>query len=131
MLEFAGLPLEREARAGRGFPLVVAGGPLTFSNPTPLEPFVDVIVQGEADDTVHTLVELAKSVDRETVLQTLSKTPQGFLVPGYGGVRYAVAKAEDGRLPARTQVLTPNTELRSMFLIEPERGCSRGCRRAR
>src|SRR5439155_18570901 len=27
----------------------------------------------------------------------------------------------------RSQVVTPNTELRSMFLIEPERGCSRGC----
>ena len=30
-------------------------------------------------------------------------------------------------LPARSQILTPHTELRSMFLIEPERGCSRGC----
>jgi radical SAM superfamily enzyme YgiQ (UPF0313 family) len=30
-------------------------------------------------------------------------------------------------LPARSQILTPHTELRSMFLVEPERGCSRGC----
>src|SRR4030095_16648554 len=29
--------------------------------------------------------------------------------------------------PARSQIITPHTELRSMFLIEPERGCSRGC----
>src|SRR6185295_3017162 len=36
-------------------------------------------------------------------------------------------KAEDDRLPARSQIVTPHTELRSMFLIEPERGCSRGC----
>ncbi|MFL5319523.1 MAG: B12-binding domain-containing radical SAM protein, partial [Myxococcaceae bacterium] len=26
-----------------------------------------------------------------------------------------------------SQIITPHTELRSMFLIEPERGCSRGC----
>jgi radical SAM superfamily enzyme YgiQ (UPF0313 family) len=38
-----------------------------------------------------------------------------------------VAKADDDRLPARSQIVTPHTELRSMFLIEPERGCSRGC----
>ena len=38
-----------------------------------------------------------------------------------------MAKADDARLPARSQILTPHTELRSMFLIEPERGCSRGC----
>ncbi|HVE86301.1 MAG TPA: radical SAM protein, partial [Myxococcales bacterium] len=41
--------------------------------------------------------------------------------------RFFVAKAADERLPARSQIVTPNTELRSMFLIEPERGCSRGC----
>src|SRR4030095_11303994 len=29
--------------------------------------------------------------------------------------------------PARSQIITPHTELSSMFLIEPERGCSRGC----
>ena len=39
----------------------------------------------------------------------------------------AVAKVEDDVLPARSRIVTPNTELRSMFLIEPERGCSRGC----
>jgi radical SAM superfamily enzyme YgiQ (UPF0313 family) len=38
-----------------------------------------------------------------------------------------VAKADDALLPARSQIVTPHTELRSMFLIEPERGCSRGC----
>ena len=29
--------------------------------------------------------------------------------------------------PRARRSVTPNTELRSMFLIEPERGCSRGC----
>jgi radical SAM superfamily enzyme YgiQ (UPF0313 family) len=30
-------------------------------------------------------------------------------------------------LPAFSQIITPDTELRNMFLIEPERGCHRGC----
>jgi radical SAM superfamily enzyme YgiQ (UPF0313 family) len=48
-------------------------------------------------------------------------------VPGLSASWPEVAKAADDRLPARSQIVTPHTELRSMFLIEPERGCSRGC----
>jgi radical SAM superfamily enzyme YgiQ (UPF0313 family) len=125
MLELMGLPVFREDRQP-GHPLVVAGGPLTFSNAEPLEPFVDVIVQGEAEENVRILMELAPSMDREALLTRLASLP-GFLVPGRGGQRFFVAKAQDTWLPARSQIITPETELRSMFLIEPERGCSRGC----
>src|SRR5262249_47588109 len=72
MLELAGIPLLREER-GEGFPLIVAGGPLTFSNPDPLEPFVDVLVQGEADELIHVLLDavLAQS-PRAELLATLA-----------------------------------------------------------
>ncbi|WP_338869675.1 radical SAM protein [Myxococcus stipitatus] len=126
MLELAGLPLLAEERKDGRHPLVVAGGPLTFSNPDPLEPFVDVLVQGESEDLIHVLVEAAATLDREALLDHLARIP-GFRVPGRGGQRYHVARAMDSRLPARSQIVTPHTELRSMFLIEPERGCSRGC----
>src|SRR4051812_25658766 len=43
MLELCGLPVRREERA-QDAPLIVAGGPITFSNPEPLEPFIDVLV---------------------------------------------------------------------------------------
>jgi radical SAM superfamily enzyme YgiQ (UPF0313 family) len=125
MLELAGLPLLKEERDER-HPLVVAGGPLTFSNPDPLEPFVDVLVQGEAEELVHVLLEAAASMEKDALLTWLSRIP-GFRVAGRGGQRYHVAKASNARLPARSQIITPHTELRSMFLIEPERGCSRGC----
>ncbi len=125
MLELAGLPLLKEERDAR-HPLIVAGGPLTFSNPDPLEPFVDVLVQGEAEELIHTLLEAVATMEREALLACLACQP-GFRVPGRGGARYFVSKAADDRLPARSQIITPNTELRSMFLIEPERGCSRGC----
>jgi radical SAM superfamily enzyme YgiQ (UPF0313 family) len=126
MLELAGLPLLREERSER-HPLVVAGGPLSFSNPDPLEPFVDVLVQGEAEELIHVLLEAAASLPRAELLEHLSRIP-GFRVPALGrGARYHVARASDERLPARSAIVTSHTELRSMFLIEPERGCSRGC----
>jgi len=125
MLDLAGIRLLREER-GATSPLVVAGGPLTFSSPEPLEPFVDVIVQGEAEQLIHQLLSAASAMSRDELLQHLASAP-GFFVPGRSGQRYWTAKAADERLPARSQIITPNTELRSMFLIEPERGCSRGC----
>ncbi len=126
MLSLAGLPLLAAERTP-AHPLVVAGGPLTFSNPGPLEPFVDVLIQGEGEELVHALLDALQSFPRrEALLQHLGRT-LGFRVPGGGGDALHVARAADARLPARSQILTPNTELRSMFLIEPERGCSRGC----
>ncbi|MDP3500074.1 MAG: radical SAM protein [Myxococcales bacterium] len=128
LLELAGLPVLRTERTDQ-HPLVIAGGPLTFSNPDPLEPFVDVLVQGEAEDLIHQLLdEVQGATSRESLLQRLALMP-GFRVPGRSpeSTRYFVAKAGDERLPARTSIVTPHTELRSMFLIEPERGCSRGC----
>jgi len=125
MLELANIPLLREER-GADQPLIIAGGPLTFSNAAPLEPFVDVLVQGEAEELIHQLLDAAEQLGREELLDHLAATP-GFLVPGRGGERYQTARASDQLLPARSQIVTPHTELRSMFLIEPERGCSRGC----
>ena len=126
MLELSGLPILSKER-NDNHPIVVAGGPLTFSNPTTLEPFVDVILMGEAEEIIHELLDLAgEGHTRDQLLSKLSGRP-GFHVSGSGRPPPKVAKALDDRLPARSQILTPHTELRSMFLIEPERGCSRGC----
>ena len=124
MLRLSGLPILREDRSDQ-HPLVVCGGPLTFSNPVPLAPFADVIVMGEAEELVHELcdaVPLGKARAREHLARRA-----GFYVPGLSERWADLARADDDRLPARSQIVTPHTELRSMFLIEPERGCSRGC----
>ncbi len=128
LLDLAGIPVHREERRS-DHPLIVAGGPLTFSNPDPLEPFVDVLVQGEAEDTIHQLLhEVQGASSRESLLGRLALMP-GFRVPGRSNAssRFQVAKADDDRLPARSVIVTPHTELADMFLVEPERGCSRGC----
>jgi radical SAM superfamily enzyme YgiQ (UPF0313 family) len=126
MLDLAGLPLLCADR-GDAHPLVIAGGPLTFSNPATLEPFVDLLVMGEAEELIHALLERAgEGLSRSGLLDALDGIP-GFHVCGRGKPIPKVARAEDSCLPARSQILTPHTELRSMFLVEPERGCSRGC----
>ncbi len=131
MLSLSNIPLHAQDRDAR-HPLVICGGPLTFSNPTPLAPFADLLVMGEAEDLIRELMDaIAARLPRHELLARLHGRP-GFFAPALGelgpdAVLPAVAKAGDDRLPARSQIITPHTELRSMFLIEPERGCSRGC----
>jgi radical SAM superfamily enzyme YgiQ (UPF0313 family) len=129
-LDLAGIPLFADERAARGdrFPLIVIGGPLTFSNPVPAAPFADVILLGEAEETIIELVAAIRAEpDRRALIAGLAARP-GFYVPSVHGERPpAVAAADDALLPAYSQILTPHTELSNMFLIEPERGCHRGC----
>jgi len=123
--ERASIPALREER-GPHHPLVIAGGPLTFSNPAPLLPFCDVIVVGEGEELIVELVTLARDVgfDRARLLAALQGRPgyyiDGELVP-------KVAQVADALLPARSVIATPNTELADMFMTEAARGCSRGC----
>lgn len=127
MLSLAGLPIRRTARDDR-HPLVVVGGPLTFSNPLPLSPLVDVIVMGEGEEALETLLShLRAGTARADLLDSLATEP-GFYVPSHHGERLpGVLKVSDALLPACSAILTPNTELADMFLVEAERGCSRGC----
>jgi radical SAM superfamily enzyme YgiQ (UPF0313 family) len=126
MLDLSGLPVRSSDRSDSQ-PLVVCGGPLTFSNPLPLAPFADLVVMGEAEDLVHELCEaLRGGASKRDVIERLARRP-GFWAPALASVPPPVMKADDDRLPARSQIVTAHTELRNMFLIEPERGCSRGC----
>ena len=125
MLDLSGIPQLRTGRTVRN-PLIVAGGPLTYSNPLPLSPFVDVIILGEAEELMHTFLDAAVDMDRDTLLSHLAAQP-GFYVPELSAGLSSIAKAPNERLPAHSQILTKNTVLNSMFLVEPERGCSRGC----
>jgi len=131
-LDLAGVPaLTADRRLARHRqPLVVIGGPLTFSNPVPAGPFADVILLGEAEGLIRVLVEALRDGgdrDRLALLATLSRLP-GFYVPELHGESVPpIAAAEDACLPAYSQILTPHTELSDMFLVEAERGCHRGC----
>nr|HEX4312743.1 radical SAM protein [Kofleriaceae bacterium] len=127
-LDRAGIPALAADRDAR-HPLIVAGGPLTFSNPAPLAPFCDVIVVGEGDELAGELVQLARdcSFDRERLWAALAGRPGYYLPHVHGEVVPPVAAAHDELLPARSQIITPHAELSDMFMTEAARGCSRGC----
>ncbi|HET6345650.1 MAG TPA: radical SAM protein, partial [Myxococcota bacterium] len=126
-LTSAGVPLLREQRT-RHDPWVVMGGPLTFSNPSPLAPFADVIPMGEAEELLAPLLErLLGGLPRDEALRAVAELP-GYYVPAvHGEAMPAVAQCDNALLPACSAIITPNTALSNMFLVEVERGCSRGC----
>jgi radical SAM superfamily enzyme YgiQ (UPF0313 family) len=127
-LERANVPVLVEDRDHR-HPLVVAGGPLTFSNPAPLAPFFDVILLGEGEEIIKELIEIGRDVgfDRERVWSALAGKAGYYLPHLHRESVPPVAAADDALLPARSVISTPNTELADMFMTEAARGCSRGC----
>ncbi len=126
-LQRANIPVLRDDRDHR-HPLVIAGGPLTFSNPAPLVPFFDVIIVGEGEELIVELVDTARDVgfSRDRLWAALEGRP-GFYLPSHGETVPKVAAVDDALLPARSVIATPNTELADMFMTEAARGCSRGC----
>ncbi len=126
MLEAAGIPALREERSGG--PFVLAGGPLTFSNPSPLAPFCDAIVMGEGELVTIEVLRVLEATEREADrLSALAKIPHVYLPQLHGAILPEVAKVPDDLLPAWAPIRTPHAVLRDMFLIETERGCSRRC----
>ncbi|HTY61514.1 MAG TPA: radical SAM protein [Acidobacteriota bacterium] len=125
MLDLSGIPLLRQDRTEQ-HPLIIAGGPLTYSNPAILYPFVDLVILGEGEELIHSLLDSAAALNRQELLSLFSRHV-GCHVPGMTSGTPELAKARDEQLPAFSQILTKNTVLASMFLIEPERGCSRSC----
>lgn len=127
MLEASAIPALGDARDER-HPIVLAGGPLTFSNPLPLAPYADAIVMGEADAlAVEALAAVRAAEGRSRALQALAAMPHVFVPAHHGEVMPDIAQCDDALLPAWSPIITPDTELSNMFLIESERGCSRGC----
>ncbi len=122
LLRLAGIPPLRRDR-GPGHPKLLVGGPLTFSNPTPLLPYADAMLAGEADDVVVPAVAGFFDTGRLDHVAELA----GGWVPAAGVAPVPVAKALDAHLPARSRLWSPDAELREMFLLEGERGCHRGC----
>lgn len=123
----AGVPVLAKDRTERD-PWIVMGGPLTFSNPVPLGPFADIVVMGESESILSVLMDaLFGGAPKADVLRALADTP-GFYIPSIHGEHLPrVAAADDQLLPACSTIITPESALKNMFLIEAERGCSRGC----
>jgi radical SAM superfamily enzyme YgiQ (UPF0313 family) len=130
VLEGAGIPVLAADRSARD-PVVVAGGPLTTSNPAVLLPFVDLLIVGEGEELLPQVLERVLAAgSREAGIAAAAALPHtitGEVAPGLFEPLPGLASVAKAHLPAYSAITTPNTELAEMFLVEPERGCSRRC----
>jgi radical SAM superfamily enzyme YgiQ (UPF0313 family) len=131
ILKASGLPLYAADRNDQ-HPLVMAGGPCITANPTPLSPFFDCLGIGEAEPMLPEILPiLSEGIygERDELLKALASLP-GVYVPRYRP-RTPVARrwAKDlDQFATTSTILTPDTELGNLYLIEVERGCNWGCR---
>jgi radical SAM superfamily enzyme YgiQ (UPF0313 family) len=114
------------------YPLVIAGGPCITANPMPLSPCCDALAIGEAEAILPALLPvLSQGIgsSRDDLLKEISKLP-GLYVPACPSQdpvrRQYTANLDD--FATTSVVLTPDTELGDLYLIEAERGCAHGCR---
>lgn len=131
VLRSAGIPLYAAER-DESHPLVIAGGACMLTNPAGVAPFLDAAIVGEGEEVIPNLVALWQDMlggPREELLDELARIPGVYVPqrPPIGPVErqwvHDIAQTE-----AYSTVLTEDTELSNMTLIEVARGCGRGCR---
>ncbi len=126
-LDLSGIPLRGAERSDED-PIVVIGGPLTFSNPLPSAPFADVVVMGEGEEVVGCLLDAWEGHSgRAEKLEAIAAVAGCYVPSVHGELLLPVAAADNVLLPGCGQIITPHAELANMHLVEAERGCHRKC----
>ncbi len=131
VLKASGIPLYAADRDER-HPLIIAGGSCIIANPLPLSPFFDCLCIGEAEPILPAMLPiLSEGIKgrRSDMLKVLASLPGVYVPQCYSGnpvVRQWAKNLDD--FPVNSVVLTPDTELGDLYLIEVERGCNWGCR---
>ena len=131
-LKGAGIPLLSRDRDER-HPLVIAGGACMLTNPAGVAPFLDAAAIGEAEEIIPSLVTAWRdglAGSREQLLDTMAAIPGMYVPtrPPTGGAIERQYVRDIAGTEAYSTVLTDDTELSNMTLIECARGCGRGCR---
>jgi len=150
MLRMAGIPLSRAERAGRNYPLVIAGGSAVFLNPEPIADFVDLFLIGEGEEMVpefiarfHETGALAGSERMRALALVEGAYLPDYFAPVYDGAGGLARVDYSGpglprvsrrlihdldRFTTASLILTPESVFGDMYLVEASRGCQWGCR---
>jgi radical SAM-linked protein len=127
-LDLARIPLHARDRSEND-PVIIAGGPCA-GNPEPLSDFIDVFFIGEAEESLHEIVELRQQhKSRAGFLEALARH-EGFSVPSLGKKivrRRFIKNLEAAPYPDRP-VLPFLKPIHDRVAVEVARGCIRGCR---
>jgi len=152
ILELARIPLRRSERAGRHYPLIIAGGSAVFLNPEPIADFIDLFLIGEGEEMIPEFLARyhdcrARGVQGEGKLAELAKVvgayrPDCFAPiydetgrlrevayngPGEPRVKRRLIRDLD-RFTTSSMILTEESVFGDMYLVEASRGCQWGCR---
>lgn len=137
-LHGAGIPLAARERGRDGFPVIGAGGALTYINPLPLCGVCDFIVLG---DSVAALPHLTTTLrrylsdgDREALWERLAEHPNILVPPlhienGLLSVdrQTDISQPMDDSMPMFGTWVTEKSSLGDTLLVELQRGCARNC----
>jgi len=149
MLDLSGIPLEAAART-ETMPLIIAGGPAIL-NPEPLADFFDVIYLGDAEESIHQIIDsLIKSKNRQKTDRLIELAQiegvyvPAFYEPAYEQGRFASIGPRIDKLSQRIKIRSclqlkkehyPNRPIvpfietaQDRLAIEIMRGCVCGCR---
>ena len=129
MLRLGGISIRSEERAGG--PIVIGGGPLML-NPKPFEGFFDLIVVGEADDvlvSILTMMKGLKGLDRYSIIKELANL-EGVYSPLFNKekVQRLYIKDLDSSYHATSPPIPVVNSIHNRLNIEISRGCGNGCR---
>jgi len=131
ILKASGIPLYATDRDER-HPLIIAGGPCITANPMPLALFFDCLCIGEAESILPAMLGVLRErigEGKDVLLPGLAALP-GIYVPACPPrnpvTRQWLKNLDD--YATKSVVMTLDTELGDLYLIEAERGCQRGCR---
>ncbi len=151
MLRMAGIPPRRADRAGRGYPLIIAGGSAVFLNPEPIADFVDLFLIGEGEELAPEFIAAyaaARGATRASPpLEPLARIEgayrpdyfhpihddTGRIVtvdycgPGESRVRRRLIR-DLNQFTTASLILTEESVFGDMYLVEASRGCQWGCR---
>lgn len=136
-------------------PLLMAGGVAVTLNPEPIAEYVDLVFLGEAEEFIPEFVEAWREVRKSNMSWRGALEHFAQIEGVYAPALFKPCYAPDGKISAfrvkkggpfslrrpkrrvvkdltkyqtSSAILTPETEFRSMFLVETGRGCEQGCR---
>ncbi len=131
ILKAGGIPLFAADR-NESHPLVIAGGSSVTANPEPLSLFFDCFAIGEGEAILPSFIEVLTNGlqdKKDELLKELASVPGVYVPALYDGDPVSRQWLADLDSVATTSVvLTPDTDLSDMYLIEIARGCGWGCR---
>jgi radical SAM superfamily enzyme YgiQ (UPF0313 family) len=151
LLRMARIPPRRSDRAGRNFPLIIAGGSAVFLNPEPIADFIDLFLIGEGEEMVpEFLAGCQKARDGGAGagwLEAAASLKGAYLPDQFAPVYDEAGRLESvaysgpgqpkvsrrlihdlNRFPTASLILAPESVFGDMYLVEASRGCQWGCR---